>query len=121
MQVLYPGGEADLANTTGYAKVGTPRLPRGAIHSPVLPQAGKLIWDYALARNKHSDYFPIWATCLGFEQVAMLAAEDDSVVCRDCFQANEISLPLEFAPDGPSSRMFSAMATENPELLKAAH
>merc|ERR1712216_71176 len=85
--VLYCGGGSDLGNTSTYAR------------------AGKAIWDYALAANKRGIHYPVWATCLGFEQVAMLAAEDDSVLCDGCFEAEGLPLPLEYTPLAKQSRM----------------
>ena len=46
--LLYPGGGADLDNTTAFAK------------------AGKLVWEYAIKANDAGDIFPIYATCMGY-------------------------------------------------------
>eukprot|EP00466_Bigelowiella_natans_P008780 jgi/Bigna1/55007/estExt_Genewise1Plus.C_480036 len=89
--ILFPGGGANLANTTTYAKTS------------------KLFIDLAIQAKNEGDHFPIWATCLGFESLAMIIAEDDSVLCSGCFDTEGIALPLDFTENAASSRMFGQL------------
>jgi len=98
--VLYCGGGADLGNTSSY---GT---------------AGRRIFEHAKSANDRGEFFPVWATCLGFEQVVMLAAESDSVLCDGCFEAEGLPLPLDFTSKASGSRMLHGMATQRPELFR---
>jgi gamma-glutamyl hydrolase len=49
--LLFPGGGANLDNTSAFA------------------QAGKVMWDYVIKTNNGGEVFPVWATCMGFQQV----------------------------------------------------
>ena len=44
--------------------------------------------------NDKGDYFPLWGTCLGFELLSVLTADNDSVISP--VDAENISLPLTF-------------------------
>jgi gamma-glutamyl hydrolase len=95
--LLFPGGGADLTNTTDFAK------------------AGRTLWQYALKANDNGDHFPIYATCMGFQQIIMIAAETDSVLCEHCFEAEGTPLPLDFTSKAPG-KFFSEMSTNQRNL-----
>jgi gamma-glutamyl hydrolase len=61
----------------------------------------------AIAMNDGGDFFPVWGTCLGMEWLVQVFADEDDVLSQ--FNANNISLPLDFTPDAASSRMFADM------------
>ena len=60
-----------------------------------LPIAAKRLWQLALNANANGDYFPIWATCLGFEYVVMMASTQGESILQSDFDAENISLPLD--------------------------
>ncbi|KAF0689607.1 Aste57867_18964 [Aphanomyces stellatus] len=70
--VLFPGGEG---------------LPNGA---------AAYIYQKALELNGNGTYFPLWGTCLGFEWLVELQAEDHGVLGN--FDADNISSTLAFEP-----------------------
>ncbi|KAG8570762.1 hypothetical protein GDO81_011405 [Engystomops pustulosus] len=78
---LLPGGGVDLQHS-GYAKVA------------------KIFYDLALEANKKGDYFPIWGTCLGFEQLTVLTSGE---LLLTLTKTDDISLPLNFTE---SSKLF---------------
>ena len=80
--VLFPGGGSDL------------------------PSAARRIWQRALDANSEGDFFPIWATCLGYEYVLMLASLQGESILQPGFDAENISLPLELV-DVENSRLYS--------------
>ncbi|KAK2175337.1 hypothetical protein NP493_738g01009 [Ridgeia piscesae] len=45
--------------------------------------------------NEKGDYFPLWGTCLGFELLANLAAEEN--ILEQC-HADNVLMPLHFSP-----------------------
>ena len=102
--VLFPGGSASLLNSSQYY------------------QTGKVIYDAALAANKAGSYFPIWGTCLGFEEVARLLSGDNDAILVRGFDSEDYPVPLVASVDQLSgSRMFGgapadllqALTTEN--------
>ena len=52
--VLFAGGSASLSNTSTYY------------------QAGQVVYNAAVKANDAGQHFPIWGTCLGFEELARL-------------------------------------------------
>ncbi|XP_073247484.1 gamma-glutamyl hydrolase-like [Porites lutea] len=90
--VIFPGGHR-LTNTN-YTRVG------------------KQIFDLALKAFDNGDVFPIWAECLGFELVSMLAAKRDlssGIVDRKFFtkvDAQNISLPLHIPKDYKNTALW---------------
>ncbi|KAM8967888.1 gamma-glutamyl hydrolase [Pelodytes ibericus] len=88
--VLFPGGAVSLV-TSEYAKVA------------------KLFYDLALKANDNGDYFPIWGTCLGFEQLTYLTSGE---LLLTLTKTDDISLPLNFSSDALRSKLFSKMSKE---------
>ncbi|XP_044150104.1 gamma-glutamyl hydrolase [Bufo gargarizans] len=82
--ILLPGGGVDLRHS-GYAK------------------ASKIFYDLALAANDKGDYFPIWGTCLGFEQLTVLTSGD---LLLTLTKTEDISLPLNFTENVLKSKLF---------------
>ncbi|KAG9478851.1 hypothetical protein GDO78_012486 [Eleutherodactylus coqui] len=81
---LLPGGGVDLQNSE-YARVA------------------KIFYDLALTANDKGDYFPIWGTCLGFEQMTVLTSGE---LLLTLTKTEDISLPLNFTKNVLESRLF---------------
>uniref|UniRef100_A0A8C6WNB4 folate gamma-glutamyl hydrolase n=1 Tax=Neogobius melanostomus TaxID=47308 RepID=A0A8C6WNB4_9GOBI len=92
--VLFPGGGVSV-NSSGYAR------------------AAKIFYNLAIEANRREDYFPIWGTCLGFEQLAYLTAQKPVLVNTN---TTSVSLPLNFTHEARGSRMFKDFPAE---LMKA--
>ncbi|XP_063062664.1 gamma-glutamyl hydrolase-like isoform X2 [Engraulis encrasicolus] len=90
--MFLPGGAANLM-TSGYAK------------------AANIFYRLALEANDQGDYFPIWGTCLGFQQLLVITS-GQNLLCRT--NSTGISLPLEFRPDAKHSKLFKDFP---PELM----
>ncbi|XP_053323205.1 gamma-glutamyl hydrolase [Spea bombifrons] len=88
--ILLPGGGVDLIHSE-YAKVA------------------KIFYDLALKANDNGDYFPIWGTCLGFEELTYLTSGELLLTLTN---TEDISLPLNFSPDALKSKLFSNIPTE---------
>merc|ERR1711907_866729 len=78
--LLIPGGGSIFSNTT-------------QLHA-----SGKVLYDLAIAANDKNDTFPLWGTCMGFQFLALLTAQNDSVLCSNCFNSDGVALPLSFTP-----------------------
>jgi len=82
--LLIPGGIVDIYDS-GYAR------------------ASKIFFDLAIEENLKGGHFPIWATCLGFEMITLMAANGQpSLESCDAEQA----LPLTLTEEYGQSRMF---------------
>ncbi|XP_042366323.1 gamma-glutamyl hydrolase [Plectropomus leopardus] len=82
--IFYPGGSASITSS-GYQR------------------AAKRFYELAIEANKKGDYFPVWGTCLGYEQLAVLTS-GKNVLSRT--NTSDVSLPLVFTKEAKNSRMF---------------
>ena len=73
---------------------------------------GELIYNFAIRANDAGKIFPLWGTCLGFQFMAVLAADDDNILCSDCFNTEGTPLPLDFTAAARHSILFSGMSDE---------
>ncbi|XP_035981056.1 gamma-glutamyl hydrolase [Fundulus heteroclitus] len=92
--VLYPGGGVSIISS-GYQR------------------AAKIFYELAIEANKRGDYFPVWGTCLGFEQLMVLTSGKSQLSYTN---TSGIALPLNFTKEVKGSRMFKAFP---PELMSA--
>jgi len=88
--VLFPGGAAPL-NDSGYFKTAA------------------LVFKVARKLNDAGVYFPLWGTCLGFETLHALTAQEDVISKVD---AENYTVPLNLTKDAFKSRMFQNMDKE---------
>ncbi|XP_027733217.1 gamma-glutamyl hydrolase-like [Vombatus ursinus] len=82
--ILFPGGGVNLQSSK-YSYVA------------------RLFYDKALKANKEGDYFPIWGTCLGFEELTVLTSGE---LLLTLTKTSGIALPLNFTEAVSESRMF---------------
>jgi gamma-glutamyl hydrolase len=85
-------------------------------------QTAQRIFDLVKAMNDAGDFLPLHGTCMGMQTLSILAAGNASVLSTYAFDSENMSVPLNFTPDGVSgSRLFSTappavvrtFATEN--------
>ena len=91
--ILFPGGGVYLDERSGYGR------------------AARIIYDEVLRRNAAGEYYPLWGTCLGFEEIAYL--ETRSLKWITSCHAEDLSLPIELT--SYESRMLSRL---DPSLRK---
>ncbi|KDO17147.1 hypothetical protein SPRG_17396 [Saprolegnia parasitica CBS 223.65] len=71
-----------------------------------LPNAqAKFLLESAIALNQNGTYFPVWGTCLGFEWLVQLTAQDNGIL--DKVDAQNMSSTISYTPSAASSRLFS--------------
>ncbi|XP_076026587.1 gamma-glutamyl hydrolase isoform X2 [Genypterus blacodes] len=93
--ILYPGGSLSIISSA-YAK------------------AARIFYELAIEANQRGDYFPVWGTCLGFEQLAYLTS---GTVVLSSTNTSGVALPLIFTNETKASRMFQGFPAELLEAL----
>lgn len=86
--LLYPGGAMELEN-----------------FDDKYMQAVGHLWGLAIKANQAGDYFPVWGTCLGFETISVLAANDPSVLSNG-FDSEDLALALDMTTAAKTSRLL---------------
>jgi len=98
--VLFPGGGVDL-NQSPYQRVM------------------EFFLNYSMSSGV---YFPVWATCLGFEGVAIAVAGQYSIL-HSGFNSWNVSMPLEFYPNADTvrreSRLFGKTSMPSEEMFQS--
>uniref|UniRef100_A0A8C7WWD0 folate gamma-glutamyl hydrolase n=1 Tax=Oryzias sinensis TaxID=183150 RepID=A0A8C7WWD0_9TELE len=86
-------------------------LPGGgvSITSSGYQRAAEIFYRLALEANQMGDVFPVWGTCLGFEQLTYLTSGKVELSHTNTSSA---ALPLNFTEDAKRSRMFSGFPAE---------
>ena len=79
--VLFPGGDTDYLDLGNY------------------------IYNFAIQENDAGRFYPIWGTCLGFENLAIFASDSKSPLSN--LESDEHSLILNFYEDPLETGMFS--------------
>ncbi|EHB09195.1 Gamma-glutamyl hydrolase, partial [Heterocephalus glaber] len=92
--ILFPGGGADLEKS-GYANVS------------------KIFYNLSRQSFDDGDYFPVWGTCLGFEEIVYLISEERLLTVTN---TENTTLPLSFTKGASKSRMFHNFP---PDLLQS--
>jgi gamma-glutamyl hydrolase len=88
--LLFPGGDTPLTD-----------------FSSQFMKTAHLFYLLAINANDNGDVFPLWGTCLGFQLLSVLAAGTPDVLCENCFDSENMPLPLNFTDIARSSRLFS--------------
>ncbi|XP_068578420.1 zgc:171566 isoform X2 [Cebidichthys violaceus] len=82
--LLLPGGDIDL-QTSQFSR------------------AARILYRLALKANIARDYFPIWGTCQGLQQLSVLTANKNLLTLTN---TTAVALPLTLTPAAQSSRLF---------------
>ncbi|XP_055914172.1 gamma-glutamyl hydrolase A-like isoform X2 [Eupeodes corollae] len=96
--ILFPGGATSLNKSNGYA------------------EAGFHLFQAAKELNEQGIYFPIWATCLGFELLTYIEANKKEH--RSSCSSQKQPLPLEFKEGYNKSRLFGNAPDDVISILK---
>ncbi|XP_013870805.1 gamma-glutamyl hydrolase [Austrofundulus limnaeus] len=82
--LLLPGGDVDI-KTSQFSR------------------AARIFYNLALRANNAGDYFPVWGTCQGFQQLSVLTARKNLLTQT---RTKAVALPLTLTPAAQSSRLF---------------
>jgi gamma-glutamyl hydrolase len=69
---------------------------------------GRFIYNTIKSHNDNGTYFPLWGTCLGFENFAIFAS-DEGLSVLGTYEASGVSLPLKFLKDPRATQMFGGL------------
>ena len=95
--LLLPGGKVDIV-TSESTRVAT------------------MFYKMAIqAYEEHGDYFPIWGTCQGFEQLTVLTSGKNVLTLTD---SEDLALPLHLTADWKSSRLLGEAPHDVIEYLQ---
>ncbi|XP_051551324.1 zgc:171566 [Myxocyprinus asiaticus] len=80
-------------------------LPGGDVNieKSQFTRAAKIFYELAIKANDASDYFPIWGTCQGFQQLTVLTSNKNMLTLTD---TKALALPLTFSSGAQNSRLF---------------
>ncbi|ELR13725.1 gammaglutamyl hydrolase, putative [Acanthamoeba castellanii str. Neff] len=112
--VVFPGGELDIPgshyqNTSQFIYNWAIKVRFHSFSSSSIAIAQRTDVTSASGRpqNEAGNYFPLWGTCQGFEQMAIMASGDDSILTE--FQAENLTLALDFSSAAAHSRLYGSM------------
>ncbi len=80
---------------------------QGIDPSDIYTEEGEQLWNLAKRANDNGDYYPVWGTCLGFEELSILETGDAEVISLNVVATN-LPLPLQLTPGAAQSRLFSS-------------
>ncbi|OBS59427.1 hypothetical protein A6R68_09445, partial [Neotoma lepida] len=90
IRVLFPGGSADIMRSSYF-------------------HVAKMFYSKAIESYDDGDYFPVWGTCLGFEELGFLVSGENLLTLTNTVS---VPLPLNFTSDILQSRMFRNFPAE---------
>lgn len=89
--ILFTGGGADLFLNTTYV------------------QTASYLFNKVVASAAGPNPVALHGTCMGFQTIAIVASRNDSVLCRNCYNSENVSWPLTLTPEGLDTPVFQAM------------
>ncbi|XP_066527797.1 zgc:171566 [Hoplias malabaricus] len=84
--LLLPGGDVDLQKSQ-------------------FSRVSKIFYELAIKANDAADYFPIWGTCQGFQQLTVLTSNKNLLTSTN---TKAVALPLVFSQGSQNSRLFKS-------------
>jgi len=94
--VVFPGGGADFSGRYLDALV--------------------TIFNYAKKVNDKGEHFPLWGTCLGFQELLILGANNTGILDKG-FDSEDLTLALELTQAAENSKIFKAMPSNLKEIV----
>ncbi|EGG14019.1 peptidase C26 family protein [Cavenderia fasciculata] len=83
-------------------------LPGGGVdldQSPQYTDTLRLLYQLVIQANDNQDYFPLWGTCMGFQEINMMQANNLDILSP--YDSENYTVPLNFTSAASSSRLFS--------------
>jgi gamma-glutamyl hydrolase len=75
-------------------------------------QTANYIFNQVQKFNDQGIFYPLHGTCMGMQLLSILSAHNESVLSTNAFDSENMSLPLDFTPNGvQNSRIFSVAPT----------
>jgi len=70
----------------------------------------KSLYQLAISANANGDFFPVWGTCMGFQELCMLQSANFSLLTG--FNSENYTVPLDFTSFAPESRLYGAAPSD---------
>lgn len=77
----------------------------------------KFIYDEVVDINKQGDWFPLWGTCMGFQAILTVAANNGTVLTRQGYDSQNISWPFYPTEKAYKSMLFRDMPEDAFQIL----
>ncbi|KAF2070281.1 hypothetical protein CYY_008400 [Polysphondylium violaceum] len=93
-------------------------LPGGGVDfdsQPVYMQTLQNIWTLVLSANQNGDYFPLWGTCMGFQELLCLA--DGNFNILSSYDSENYTVPIDFTIQPQTSKLFATAPSEITNIL----
>jgi len=68
------------------------------------------IYTMAIKANAQGDYFPVWGTCLGFQELSIQQSQNMSLLSH--FDSENYTIPLTYTSLAPYSRLFGSAPSD---------
>jgi len=94
--IIFPGGGSNIRKEAGNR----------------FREASEFLFDLAVKANDNDDTFPIHGTCMGFQMLGAIVAQDDAVVCSRCYTTEGTPLPLNLTSAAKTSKLFSGIPAD---------
>lgn len=101
-QVLFTGGGTSIVDSSG-------KLTQFGL-------TGQLVYRTVQEAHANGETFPLWATCLGFEMLNVVAAGDPSVLSGG-FDSENLTLALNLEDAASSSRLLGSAPKNVVDIL----
>ena len=82
-------------------------LEAGLAFNSTYMQTARRLLDLVVAANDAGDYVPLHGTCQGFQVLALLTSNNQSVLSRNAFDSENESLPLDITAEGLRVPLFA--------------
>lgn len=73
---------------------------------------GKAVYNYAKTKNDQGNYLPVWGTCLGFENLAMFASDDENTVLISGLESDDENYQLHFTQTPNTTKLFAPLGDD---------
>jgi len=80
-------------------------------------QTARLLYNLALEANDAGDFFPIHGTCMGFQLLSILTANDHSVLDDGIFDSENLPLPLILSSTALKSRVLGQAPQQGMHII----
>jgi len=83
----------------------------------IYTEEGELLFRLAVQANDAGDHYPLWGTCLGFEELFVLLTGNGDVISQDVMATN-LALSLRLTPGARNSRLFRSFPADLVRALR---
>ena len=108
--VVFPGGSVDRVKSKAFLKY---------------IDSFKTIFNYAMSENDRDNYYPLWATCLGFEFLLLMVLNNNKAIHDNyvneiliqTVKARHQPVPLTLLPGASTNSIFKGFSNAELELF----